>query len=108
MVRLVALLVCLVAVPAAAQRLDRPMTLAPVEAVPRQPSPWFMAPLPDRGLDRPPAALPDDMPRIEPTLLGQRDSASVNAHAPASPGMGEDRLTRQPTPALRLRVPFSD
>lgn len=108
MVRLAALLVCLVAVPAAAQRLDRPMTLSPVEAVPRQPSQGFVAPLPDRGLDRPPAALPNAVPRIEPTFLGQRDSASVNAYAPANPALDEDRLTRQPAPALRLRVPFSD
>jgi hypothetical protein len=107
MFRLAALLVCLMAVPATAQRFDRPMTLPPVEAVPPT-SPGFAAPLPDRRLDRPPAALPHDVPRIEPTVLGQRDSASVNAYTPASPGMDEDRLTRHPAPALRLRLPFSD
>ena len=107
MVRLTLLLTCLVALPAAAQRLDRPMNLSPVAPLPSIRGEG-VAPVPNRGMDWPRAAVRDDLPRLEPTMLGTRDSASANAHAPGSPGLQQDRLVRAPAPALRLTVPFTD
>jgi hypothetical protein len=107
MTRLALLLCCVVALPAAAQRLDRPMNLAPLGPVPSIQGEG-VAPVPNRGMDWPRAAVRDDLPRLEATLLGTRDSASANALAPGSPGLREDRLVRGPAPALRLTVPFSD
>jgi hypothetical protein len=104
MARLAAVLICLVACPALAQSLERPMLLAPLSPVPLH---GGLAPMPDRGVEWPRRAL-SDAPRLEPALLGTRDSASAAAFAPASPGLQEDRLTRQPAPALRLTVPFRD
>jgi hypothetical protein len=105
--RLALALSCIVALPAAAQRLDRPMNLAPVPPLPSIRGEG-VAPVPNRGMDWPRAALRDDLPRLEPTMLGTRESASANALAPGSPGLREDRLVRNPAPALRLTVPFSD
>lgn len=107
MTRLALLLSCIAALPAAAQRLDRPMTLAPLAPLPSFQGEG-VAPLPNRGMDWPRAAVRDDLPRLEPTVLGTRDSASANAFAPASPGLREDRFVRNPAPALRLTVPFRD
>ncbi|MCS6932960.1 MAG: hypothetical protein NZM27_12205 [Acetobacteraceae bacterium] len=107
MVRLALLLCCIVALPAAAQRLDRPMNLAPLGPLPSF-QPEGLAPVPNRGMEWPRAAVRDDLPRLEPTVLGTRDSASANALAPSSPGLQQDRLVRNPAPALRLTVPFRD
>jgi hypothetical protein len=107
MIRLALALTCMVALPATAQRLDRPMNLAPLDPLPSLRGEG-VAPLPNRGIDWPRAAVRDDLPRLEATMLGTRDSASANAFAPGSPGVQQDRLVRAPAPALRLRVPFSD
>lgn len=107
MIRLAVLLSCIGALPAAAQSLERPMNLSPLAPVPTLQREG-MAPVPNRAMEWPRAAVRDDVPRLEPTVLGTRDSASANAFAPASPGMREDRFVRNPAPALRLTVPFSD
>lgn len=107
MIRLALLLTCIVALPAAAQRLDRPMNLSPIAPLPSVRSEG-VAPVPNRGMEWPRAAVRDDLPRLEPALLGTRDSASANALAPGSPGLEQDRLVRAPAPALRLTLPFTD
>lgn len=107
MIRLALLLTCVAALPAAAQRLDRPMNLAPLALMPSFQGEG-VAPVPNRGMDWPRAAVRDDLPRLEATMLGMRDSASANAMAPGSPGLQQDRLVRAPAPALRLTVPFTD
>ena len=107
MIRLALLLTCVVALPAMAQRLDRPMSLSPVAPLPSIRGEG-VAPVPDRGMEWPRAAVRDDLPRLEATMLGMRDSASANALAPGSLALREDRLVRNPAPALRLTVPFTD
>lgn len=108
MVRLAAVLSCLLALPVAAQRLDRPMNLSPIAPIPGLQGQGTVAPVPNRGMEWPRAAVRDDLPRLEPTVLGMRDSASANALPPGSPGLREDRLVRNPAPALRLTLPFAD
>lgn len=107
MIRLALVLSCVMALPATAQRLDRPMNLSPIAPLPSVRG-ESVAPVPNRGMEWPRDAVRDDLPRLEPTILGTRDSASANALAPGSPGVHQDRLVRAPAPALRLTLPFTD
>lgn len=107
MIRLALLLTGLLALPASAQRLDRPMAIAPVAPLPTLQG-GAVAPLPNRSVPQPGSPQRRDLPRIEPTMLGTRDSASANTLPPASPGLLEDRLLRTPAPAFRLTVPLSE
>jgi hypothetical protein len=107
MIRLALLLTGLLALPALAQRLDQPMAIAPVAPLQTLQG-GTVAPLPNRGVPQPGSPQSRDLPRIEPTMLGTRDSASANTLPPASPGLLEDRLLRTPAPALRLTVPLSE